>query len=34
MPVTAQAAESAVRLAARVIECVVADMEAHGFVRH
>jgi HEPN domain-containing protein len=34
MPVTAQAAESAVRLAARVIEAVVADMEAHGFVRH
>jgi HEPN domain-containing protein len=34
MPVTAQAAESAVRLAARVIESVVTNMEAHGFVRH
>jgi HEPN domain-containing protein len=29
-----QATESAVRLAARVIESVVADMEAHGFARH
>lgn len=34
MAVTAQAAESAVRLAARVIETLVADLTAHGFVRH
>lgn len=33
VPVTPQAAMSAVRVAARVIASVTADMEAHGFVR-